>query len=127
MNILLWALQIIVAFFCVTGSTWRFFNYEQAANDIPSMKALSFGMWNAIGAFEIFCALGLILPGVLNLKPGLTSIVALGLALELLLVSALHVKFFGLQLQASNPAIWSLSLCAMAVFIAYGRYHLSPL
>lgn len=124
MNILLWTLQIILAFFCVTGSVWRFLNYEQAAKDVASMKALSYGMWNAIGVFEILCAVGLILPGIFKLKPSYTGIAAAALAVEMLLISGLHVKFFGFQLKVTNPAAWSLSFCILAAFVAYGRLAL---
>jgi hypothetical protein len=127
MNILLWVLQILVAAFCSMGAAWRFLNYEQASKDIASLKALSYGMWNAIGAFEIVCALCLILPGVFNVKTILTPIAAACLAVELLLVSGLHVHFFGFQLRATNPAMWSIVLAILAVFIAYGRIALKPI
>ena len=80
MSILLWIIQGVIALFCIMGSVWRFNNYEQAAKDVPSLNALSYGMWNAIGAFEIICALGLILPGLLKMKPVLTPIAAACLA-----------------------------------------------
>lgn len=121
MNILLWIAQIILAFFCVTGSVWRFLNYEQAAKDVASMSALSYEMWNAIGAFEVLCAIGLILPGILKLKPTYMGMAAAALAVEMLLLSGLHIKFFGLELKATNPATWSLSFFILAVFVAYGR------
>jgi hypothetical protein len=126
MNVLLWILQILVAAFCSMGAAWRFLNYEQASKDIASLKALSHGTWNAIGVFEIVCALGLILPGAFNVKPILTPIAAACLAVELLLVSGLHVHFFGFKLQTTNPAMWSIALAALAAFIAYGRIALKP-
>lgn len=127
MNILLWTLQLVISFFCVAGSIWRYFNYEQVAKDVPSMGALSYGVWTGIGVFEIICALLLILPGLINMKPGLTAVAAVLLTIELILISALHLKYFGLQVQASNPAMWSIALCALAAFIAYGRIVLRPL
>lgn len=127
MNIVLWALQGVLAFFCVSGAVWRFKNYEEASKDVPSMAALSQGMWNAIGAFEIICALGLILPGLLKMKTILTPIAAACLAVELLLVTALHVSHFGFEVKATNPATWSFALAILAAFIAYGRFVLKPL
>ena len=124
MSVLLWALQVLIAMFCIMGSLWRFFNYEQAVNDVASLGALSQGMWNAIGAFEIVCALGLILPGAFNMKPSLTPIAAACLTAEMLLISALHINFFGFQLQPSNPAMWTVMLSIMAAFVAYGRKEL---
>lgn len=126
MNILLWVLQVVIAIFCFMGAAWRFSNYEQAAKDVPSMAALSHGMWNAIGAFEILCAIALIVPAILKIKPILTPIAATLLAVELLLVTGLHVKYFGFQMQATNPAMWSGMLCLLSAFIAYGRFVLKP-
>ena len=126
MNILLWVLQILIAVFCIMGAAWRFSNYEQAAKDIASMKALSFGMWNAIGVFEIVCALGLILPGAFNMMPILTPIAAVCLTVEMLLVTGLHARYFGFQLKPTNPAIWTIMLAALSAFVAYGRFVLNP-
>src|SRR5690606_2025107 len=95
MNILLWILQAVVALFCISGAAWRFSNYEMAAQDVPSMAALPYGVWNVIGLFEVVCALGLILPGLVKRKKFLTPLAAAGLAVELFLVSALHISFFG--------------------------------
>ncbi|HVZ80735.1 MAG TPA: hypothetical protein VHE12_08050 [bacterium] len=123
MNILLWLLQILVAWFCIVGAVWRYFNYS-TAKDIASLQALSFGTWNAIGAFEIVCSLLLILPAILKLSPKITPIVAACLAVELLLVTALHVHYFGFHYQAANPGAWSFTLAVLSAFIAFGRFSL---
>lgn len=125
MNIIMWMIQIILALFCVSGSVWRFLNYEQAAKDIASMGALPYGIWNVIGAFEIVCAFGLILPQIFGFKSTYVGLVAMALAIELLLISGLHIKYFGFQLMATNPAVWSLSLCLLAAFVAYSRLKLT--
>jgi hypothetical protein len=124
MNILLWVLQFFVAVYCAMGAVWRFLNYEQAASQIASIKALSSGMWNVIGLFEIVCALALILPGAFYVKPILTPIAAACLAVELLLISGLHVHYFGFKLQPTNPAMWTIALAILSAFIAYGRIAL---
>ena len=126
MNILLWGLQIVVAFFCVMGSVWRFTNYEQASKNIASLQALSCGMWNAIGIFEIICALGLILPGAFKARTILTPIAAACLTVEMLLLTGLHVHFFGFQFQPANPAAWTITLAVLSAFVAYGRIALKP-
>lgn len=127
MNILLWALQVVIAFFCFSGAGWRFANYEQAAKDVPSMAALSHGMWNAIGIFEIICAVCLIIPGAFNFKPMITPVAAALLAVELLLISGLHIKYFGFQMTATNPAVWSGMLCILSAVVAFGRFFIKPL
>jgi hypothetical protein len=125
MNILLWILQVMVAGVCAMGAFWRYSNWEQASQ-IASIKAMSHGMWNAIGLFEIVCSLALILPGLLKVKPILTPLAALCLAVELLLVTGLNVHFFGFQYKPTNPASWSFTLAVLSAFIAYGRLVLKP-
>lgn len=127
MSIVLWILQAVIALFCIMGSAWRFMNFEQQAKDLPSLQALPQSIWHVIGLFEITCALLLLLPGIFNFKPNLTPIAAACLAVEMLLVTALHVKYFGVQPQASNPALWTFGLAVVAAIVAYGRFVLKPL
>jgi uncharacterized membrane protein len=125
MNIVLWILQVLVAFMATAGSVWRFMNYDSMAKDIPSVQALPQAAWAAVGVFEVACALGLILPGILK-KQGLTSMAATGLAVEMLLITGLHLAYFGFKFEATNPACWSFGLCLVSAFIAYGRKSLIP-
>ncbi len=126
MNLLLWILQVAVAFFCISGAGWRIANYAQASQDVPSVGALSQGVWIAIGVFEIVCALLLVLPRAFDFKPILTVFAASALVVEMLLVTLLHARFFGATLQASNPGVWTLGLAIVSAFIAYGRLRLRP-
>src|SRR5690606_33125576 len=41
MNIILWILQVLVAFLCGSGALWRVANYAKDAQDIASVRALS--------------------------------------------------------------------------------------
>jgi hypothetical protein len=127
MNVLLWILQALVAFMAGAGSLWRIFNYATQAKTIPSVQALSAGTWTVIGIFEIACALLLVLPGLFKWHANLTPIAASALAVEMVLITALHAKYFGLRFSAENPAIWTLGLAIAAAFIAYGRFVARPL
>ena len=127
MNILLWVLQAVLAVFCIMGSLWRFSNYEQAAKGIASMQALSPAVWNAINLFEIACGLGLLLSGVVKTQFNLLALVATALAVEMLLLTGWHARFFGVTLKATNPGTWTLGLALVAAFVAYGRFVLRPL
>jgi hypothetical protein len=121
MNLLLWIVQVVVALFTCAGAAWRISNYEMAATQVASVGALPYVVWAAIGAFEIVCALGLILPGLLKMKRSWTPLAASALAVEMLLVSGLHCYYFGLRMAASNPALWTLALAALSALVAYGR------
>jgi hypothetical protein len=127
MNILLWVIQAVIALFCCAGAAWRIGNYAGAAKQVPSVAALPYGAWLLLGAFEVLCAVGLVVPGLFKLKPQLTVLAAQGLGVEMLLVTGLHLYYFGLLLSPSNPALWSLALAGASAFVAYGRAALAPL
>ena len=70
-----------------------------------------------IGVAEILGALGLILPGLLHMRPGLTPLAAAGLVL--IMIGATVVTVAGGQLaSALIPVVVGL----LAAFIAYGRW-----
>ncbi|MDD5456205.1 MAG: DoxX family protein [Candidatus Margulisbacteria bacterium] len=121
MNIALWIIQIVVAFYCIMGSVWRFLNFKQAALAITSINALPAAVWNVIGIIEIVCAIGLILPGLLKMNQKVTAIVAGFLTVEMLFLTGLHAKYFGLELSATNPAMWTIMLAILSALVAYGR------
>jgi len=124
MSIFLWVLQALVALVTINGAVWRFMNPAQVVK-IASLKALPPAVVNASGVFEIICSLGLIVPPLLH-KGALTPIAAAALAVELLLLTAWNVHYFGFQFQATNPAAWSFTLGVLAAFVAYGRFVLRP-
>ena len=121
MNVVLWLAQIVVAFMAVSGSSFRFFAYDTAARGIPSVQALPAWVWSLIGVFELLCAFGLILPGILRKGQHLTYYAAMGLAIEMFLVTLWHVRFFGLTPSAENPATWTITLAVLSAFVAWGR------
>jgi len=120
MTIILWILQILVAFLCGSGALWRVANYEKDARDIASVRALPRGAWVAIAIAEVVCALGLVVPGFFGAYAVVGTFAAI-LAVEQLLLTALHARYFGLRVAATNPAIWTLVFSALSAFIAWGR------
>ncbi|MGE3272143.1 MAG: DoxX family protein [Chloroflexota bacterium] len=75
-----------------------------------------------VGISEVLGAIGLILPGLLKIKPGLTPLAAAGLTLITLGATGLHV----LQGEIA-VAIFPLIVAALSAFVAYGRWQLAPL
>jgi len=121
MNILLWALQIALAWLCIAGGTFQIFKFEQLQKTVASMRALPRGLWAFLGAFGCLAGLGLILPGATNVLPGLTPIAAAAVAVESLLISAFYVYY-----RDFSPMKYSLVMGIMAAFIFYGRFALKP-
>lgn len=122
MNILLWILQAALAFLYISGGAYKTFKFDELAGQ---MDALSRGAWGALGVFEMVGAVLLIVPAALKWMPVLTPATAAVLALETLAISALYARY-SLKVTASNPLMWSLVMCLLAAFVAYGRYALKP-
>ncbi len=74
-----------------------------------------------IGVVEVLGALGLILPGLLRIKPWLTPLAAAGLVIIMIGATALAVA-------ADWPAAGVVPLIVglLAAFVAYGRWRLAP-
>jgi hypothetical protein len=75
-----------------------------------------------IGVAEVLGALGLILPGLLHIRPGLTPLAAAGLVL--IMIGATVVTAAGGQLA---PALIPVVVGLLAAFVAFGRWRLAPL
>jgi DoxX-like family len=75
-----------------------------------------------IGVAEVLGALGLILPGVLRIRPGLTPLAATGLVI--IMIGATAVTLAGGMI---GPALLSVVVGLLAAFVAYGRWKLAPL
>jgi hypothetical protein len=74
-----------------------------------------------IGVCEVLGALGLILPGLLRIRPGLTSLAAAGLVI--LMIGATGITLVGGDVTA---ALISAAVGLFAAFVAYGRWRLAP-
>jgi hypothetical protein len=71
-----------------------------------------------IGVAEVLGALGLILPGLLRIRPGLTPLAAAGLAV--IMVGATVITLVGGEVAL---ALIPLAVGLLAAFVAYGRWR----
>ena len=122
MNILLWVLQIALAWFCFAGGFFQIFKIEQLQKNVASMRALPRGLWAVLGAVAILAGLGLILPGAIHVLPGVTPIAAAVVAVENVLICAIYIRYGD-----RAPLNYSAVIAIVAAFIAYGRFALRPL
>jgi hypothetical protein len=74
-----------------------------------------------IGVAEVLGAIGLILPGLLRIRPGLTPLAAAGLVI--IMTGATVITLAG---GAVAPALIPLAVGLLSVFVAYGRWRLAP-
>jgi hypothetical protein len=76
----------------------------------------------AIGAFEVFAAVGLILPGVLHVAPILVPLAATGVVVLQIGAAITNVRY-----GETNRSPINAVLMALAVFVAWGRFGPRPL
>jgi len=74
-----------------------------------------------IGVAEVLGAIGLILPGLLRIRPQLTPLAACGLVIIMIGAVVITLQGGG-GVQAVIPLIVGL----LAAFVAYGRWRLAP-
>ena len=118
MSYVLWVVQGLLALLFVwAGGVKLVLPLEQLAGPFP----LPGWFIRFIGVAEVLGALGLILPGLLRIRPGLTPLAAAGLVL--IMIGATAVTLAGGEvLTAIMPVVAGL----LAGFVAYGRWRLAP-
>lgn len=121
MNILLWVLQIALAWLCIAGGIFQIFKIEQLRKNVAAMRELPRSLWTIFGVFGCLAGLGLILPGAINVLPVLTAYTAVAVAMESALISAFYIYY-----RDFSPMIFSVVMGIMAAFITYGRFTLKP-
>lgn len=118
MNIILWIVQVLAAAsFIMAGGMKLMTPHDALAAQMTWVNYFPAFVPKVIGTFEVLGALGLILPSLLRIKPMLTPLAALGLAL--LMAGAFITHLVLGEFAMSLP---SLVLGLMAAFIAWGRY-----
>jgi hypothetical protein len=75
-----------------------------------------------LGAAEFLGALGMILPGLLRIRPWLTPLAAAGLLLIMIGATTYTALYEGIAL-----ALMPFVVGVVAAFVAYGRWRLVPL
>lgn len=118
MNIALWIIQILLALlFLFAGGSKLVMSAEQMQNAAsPNQVHLPIMFIRFIGVVELLGGLGLVLPGLLRIKKGLTPLAAIGLAIVMVGAVIITIAGDGVVM-AITPLIVGL-LCA---FVAYGR------
>jgi uncharacterized membrane protein YphA (DoxX/SURF4 family) len=120
LNIVLWIVQVLLALlFIWAGGMKLVMPLEKLAGPV----ALPGAFLRFIGVAELLGGLGLILPSLLRIRPGLTPLAAAGLVI--IMVGAVVITFIGgggIGL-AVIPGVTGL----LAAFVAYGRWRLAPI
>jgi hypothetical protein len=115
MNRALWILQgLLAALFLFTGGMKLVLPIEQMTAQLP-LPGL---FLRFIGVAEVLGAIGLILPGLLRIRPGLTPLAAAGLVIIMIGATVLTLAKVS-AVMALFPLVVGLLLC----FVAYNRWR----
>src|SRR5262245_13901649 len=122
MNKLLWVLQVLLAVFVTATGVIHFVLPPNLPAPLQWMYDLSPLLHAIIGAAELLAAMGLILPGLNRIQTRLTALAAVGLVLVMLGAIVFHIA----RGETLN-AVLNVVVAALAAFVAYGRWRISPL
>lgn len=119
MSKVLWTIQILLALLFLFAGVMKFIMpVAEMTKDMP----LPGWFLHFIGAAEIVGAIGLLLPGMLRVKPGLTPWAA-----ACLLIIVIGATVIALQTGPAVVAILPFVTCVLTAFVAYGRWRLAPI
>lgn len=122
MNALLWVLQILFGLYFIFVGILHFIVPEGLPELLEWMYDLPDSLHLTAGIAEIAGGLGLILPGVTGVQPGLVTWAAAGLAVVMVGAAIWHAGR-GETMQIGLNIVNAVIL----LFIAYGRWRLRPL
>ena len=118
MNVALWIVQgLLAALFLFAGGAKLVLPLDQMAGPV----ALPGWFLRFLGVAEVLGALGLVLPGLLRIRPGLTPLAAAGLVI--IMIGATVVTLASGMLAV---ALMNVVVALLAAFVAYGRWRLAP-
>ena len=118
MNVALWIVQgLLAALFLFAGGAKLVLPLDQMVGPV----ALPGWFFRLLGVAEVLGALGLVLPGLLRIRPGLTPLAAAGLVI--IMIGATVITLVGGMVAV---ALMDLVVALLAAFVAYGRWRLAP-
>lgn len=119
MNVALWIVQgLLAALFLFSGGMKLVLPIEKMQDPV----ALPGLFLRFIGVCELLGGIGLILPSLLRIRPGLTPLAAAGLIVIMIGAVVITVIYMGVA-----SALIPLLVGILAAFIAYGRSRLAPI
>ena len=118
MTYVLWIIQVLLALlFLFAGGTKLVLPIDVLTSmGSPNQVHLPGLLIRFIGVCEVLGGLGLILPGLLRIRRGLTPLAAAGLAIIMAGATVLTIMGDGVML-----ALMPLATGLLAAFVAYGR------
>jgi uncharacterized membrane protein YphA (DoxX/SURF4 family) len=117
-NYVLWVVQGLLALLFLFAGGMKLVQPIEALTEQMPLPGL---FVRFIGVAEVLGGLGLILPGLLRIRPGLTPLAAVGLVIIMIGATVLTLASGEVAL-----ALIPLLVGLLLAFVAYGRWRLAP-
>ena len=118
-TVTLWTVQGLLALLFLFAGAMKFtMPIEVMTKQVPLLAWFLY----FIGVAEVLGAIGLVLPGALRIRTGLTPLAASGLVIIMIGATVLTLAING-----AAPAVMPLVVGLLSVFVAYGRWQLAPI
>jgi uncharacterized membrane protein YphA (DoxX/SURF4 family) len=117
MNYALWTVQALLALLFLFSGAMKFI---MPVEEMTRQSPLPVWFLRFIGVAELLGGLGLVLPGLLRIRPGLTPLAAIGLLIIMIGATVITVWSMGVA-PAMIPAVVGILLA----WVAYGRSALA--
>ena len=130
MNVLMWIVAALLAAVFLGGGGVKVILPKEKIRAAGRIRGRDMAAWTedfspgaikAIGALEVFAAIGLIVPPLLGVAPVLAPLAALGLVLLMLGAAIVHLRRKELPNVAAN-----LVYLALAAAVVWGRFVVAP-
>jgi uncharacterized membrane protein YphA (DoxX/SURF4 family) len=118
LNYVLWTLQVLLALLFLFAGISKF---VMPAAEMMKQSPVPLGFLYFIGVAETLGGLGLVLPSLLRIRPGLTPLAAAGLAIIMIGATVISWQTGGLK-----AAVFPFVVMLLLAFVAYGRWRLWP-
>jgi hypothetical protein len=118
MTYALWIVQGLLAALFLFGGGVKLVMSIEALTEQIQLPGL---FLRFIGLAEVLGAIGLILPGLLRIRPGLTPLAAAGLVIIMIGATAITLASGGVA-----QALFPLGVGLLSAFVVYGRWRLAP-
>jgi uncharacterized membrane protein YphA (DoxX/SURF4 family) len=120
MNIVLWILQVLLALAFLAHGVM----FLTPPAEIAVLMNAFLPRWFQVflGVAEVLAAVGLTLPGLTRILPGLVPAAAVGVVIVTVSATVLH-----LTRGEYSSAVTTFVLLVLATVVAYGRWRLQPI
>ena len=118
LNVLLWVLQVLLAMLFMFSGVMKF---VMPVEEMTKQITLPGWFLHFIGVAEILGAIGLVLPGILRIRTGLTPIAAAALVIIMIGATAVNLKT-----GQNGAALTTVVVGLLLVFLAYNRWRIAP-